>query len=99
MVDPEKIADVAEGQTSELEIGGMTAEEQSTWDAMKAGRDIPAAGGEDAPTGDGDDVDDGGADGDHTPDADVAAADDKGGDGEGEKRVPPKTISYGKYQR
>jgi len=34
MVNPEKVPDVDEGTGSDLDIGGMTAEEQATWDAM-----------------------------------------------------------------
>ena len=98
MVDPEKVPDVDEGQTSDLEIGGMTAEEQATWDAMKAGRDIPAAGDGDALEPDDAGTADGADGGDAEPDAAVVADGDDKGDG-GEKRVPPKTISYGKYQR
>ena len=101
MVDPEKVPDVDEGQTSDLEIGGMTAEEQATWDAMKAGRDIPEAGGENDAAQDNDaSPDAGGGDG-----ADSDAGDstvdnaERVAEGDGEKRVPPKTISYGKYQR
>jgi len=103
MVNPEAVGDVDEGTQSDLDIGGMTAEEQATWDAMKAGRDVPQPdGGGDADTGegDGDSGGDSAGDGDGgDPDPLVAGGDHKDDAAGGEKRVPPKTISYGKYQR
>lgn len=103
MVNPEKIADIDEGTQSELDIGGMTADEQAAWDAMKGGRDIPAGGdnddGKDPPAGDVLDA----SDDDDDPGSDL---DQSAGDGAREepvvdpqRRQAPKTISYGKYQR
>lgn len=101
MVDPEKITDVDEGTGSDLGIDGMSADERAAWDAMQAGRDLPApvVGEGDGASGDGDAVDDGDPGDDLSADDGVVAGDDKGEPAAGEKRIPPKTISYGKYQR
>src|ERR1700694_4403306 len=101
MVNPEKVADVDEGTSSDLGIDGMSSEERAAWDAMQAGRDIPAPeGGDTNDSSDTLDAGDAGADGD-VSDADGGASDTdgKGDAADGEKRAPPKTISYGKYQR
>ncbi|MFZ1154059.1 MAG: hypothetical protein WAN93_04055, partial [Solirubrobacteraceae bacterium] len=105
MVNPEKIADIDEGTQSELDIGGMTADEQAAWDAMRSGRDIPASGGGD--DGGGEDhsdwtvLDAADDDDDNGIDPAVAAGDGTGKDktADGERRQVPRTISYGKYQR
>ena len=36
-LQPEKVGDVETGAPSDIEIGGMTAEEQAAFDAMKSG--------------------------------------------------------------
>ncbi len=99
MVNPEKIADVDEGAQSDLDIGGMNAEEQATWDAMRAGRDLPTEGGTDAENG-ADRSDDGGGDDSDGDGTDTAAdpAHDVDQTAQAEKRVA-KTVSFHKHQR
>ena len=104
-LQPEKVGDVDSGTGSDVELGGMTAEEQAAFDAMKSGRDLPGEGD----GGDGeadhdlaaDDHDGAGDTGDvgDTGDTGAAAGDAVPDAGDTESRPPPKTISYGKYQR
>jgi hypothetical protein len=102
-VTPEKVADVDEGASPELELGGMTAEELATFEAMRAGRDVPVTdGGDDA--GAADDTDAGVVDAAGSDDADDADTGASGDDSrteapEGDKRAPPKTINYHKHLR
>lgn len=87
---------------------GLSAEEQAAFDAMQAGRD-PAAKDDIEPGGAAGDAGDGAGEGDGAADEDAdgeAAAADGAADGAADTaaaadggKPPPKTISYGKYQR
>lgn len=106
---PERVSDDAVANDSGDGLG-LSAEEQAQFDAMQ-GRDggiaPPVAAGDGADAGDDDGTDGaddaagaaGDADGSDDVVADAAADAPADGADDGAGRRPPKTISYGKYQR
>lgn len=71
----EKIPDVDEGSTGEVNSNGLTAQEQAEFDSMRTGEPMPEAGDNDSGG-----ADDGGDDGGD----DAGGDDDTGGDGDGD---------------